>query len=123
MSTPKDPKVVTVGRVSVRLLPAKAGPVFVSIPSKAAAEDLAADVMGVSDLGRDLATALRRVTFDEPEPTLVLSLSPDSSDRALLAALRGLEDPDEPGRFCEHAAAPCHRCDAARVAIAKAEGR
>lgn len=40
----------------------------------------------------------------------------------LLEALKGLESRHEPGVFCDHAAAPCDRCDAARVAIAKAEG-
>ena len=40
----------------------------------------------------------------------------------LLAALKGLESRHEPGVFCDHAAAPCERCDAARDAIAKAEG-
>jgi hypothetical protein len=38
--------------------------------------------------------------------------------RELKAALRGLESRYEPGVFCDHAAAPCHRCDAARAALA-----
>jgi len=43
----------------------------------------------------------------------------------LLAALKGLEDPKEPGRFCDHADYPsdqCPLCRAAQEAIAKAEG-
>ena len=35
----------------------------------------------------------------------------------LEAALRGLRYPGEPERFCDHAAAPCDRCDAARRAL------
>jgi hypothetical protein len=40
----------------------------------------------------------------------------------LLAALKSLEYPDEPGRFCDHAGEPCPRCEAAKAAIAKAQG-
>jgi hypothetical protein len=39
---------------------------------------------------------------------------------ALRAALEGLRYPPEPGqpdRFCDHAAEPCDRCEAARVAL------
>jgi hypothetical protein len=35
----------------------------------------------------------------------------------LEAALRGLRYRDEPDRFCDHGAAPCARCDAARAAL------
>jgi hypothetical protein len=41
----------------------------------------------------------------------------------LYLALKGLEDPYEPGRFCDHAAEPCARCEAARKALARAEGK
>ncbi len=44
---------------------------------------------------------------------------------ALLAALRGLAyDPGSgsPLRYCQHASEPCPRCEAARAAVAKAEG-
>lgn len=40
---------------------------------------------------------------------------------AMREALVGLEYRHEPGTFCDHAAAPCHRCDAAREAIALLE--
>jgi hypothetical protein len=40
---------------------------------------------------------------------------------ALLAALKGLEYPKEPGVFCDHPVEPCPRCKAAREAIALAE--
>lgn len=64
-------RTITVGRVTVRLLPQKEGPVFVSVPSKGAAVELAAEVMGVGPLARDLASALRQVTHEAPatEPT------------------------------------------------------
>ncbi len=35
----------------------------------------------------------------------------------LRAALAGLEYYDAPGRFCDHAAEPCPRCEAAREAL------
>jgi hypothetical protein len=38
----------------------------------------------------------------------------------LAAALLGLEYGNEPGAFCDHAAAPCSRCDAAFAALQKA---
>lgn len=47
----------------------------------------------------------------------LISAAPD-----LLTALAGLEYPGEPGRYCDHAAEPCPRCEAARAAIAKARG-
>lgn len=43
----------------------------------------------------------------------------------LLAALKGFEYPNFPGRFCDHAdfaTELCPRCKAARAAIAQAEG-
>ena len=40
----------------------------------------------------------------------------------LVAAMKGLEYPDEPGRYCDHAAEPCRRCEAVRAALAKARG-
>jgi hypothetical protein len=42
--------------------------------------------------------------------------------RALEAALRGLRYPNEPARFCDHAAEPCSRCEAARAALAAGPG-
>lgn len=42
---------------------------------------------------------------------------------ALAEALEGLELRHEPGVFCDHAAAPCHRCDAAAAALKKAGRR
>lgn len=43
-----------------------------------------------------------------------------------VAALEGLKYPDEPGqplaRFCDHAAEPCSRCEAARAALAAVRG-
>ncbi len=54
---------------------------------------------------------------EEREATArLIAAAPD-----LLATLKALEYPDEPGRFCDHAAEPCPRCEAARAAIAKAE--
>ena len=38
----------------------------------------------------------------------------------LVAALKGLESRYDPGVFCDHAAAPCDRCDAAVAALKKA---
>ena len=40
----------------------------------------------------------------------------------LSAALRGLEYRDDPGRYCDHAAEPCPRCEAARTTLAAAGG-
>lgn len=37
----------------------------------------------------------------------------------LRKALSALEYPDDPGRFCDHAAEPCERCVAARAALGK----
>lgn len=38
----------------------------------------------------------------------------------LATALEGLQSRYEPGVFCDHAAAPCGRCDAATAALRKA---
>lgn len=46
---------------------------------------------------------------------LLISAAPE-----LAAALLVLEDRREPGRFCDHAAGPCHRCDQAVAALKKA---
>jgi hypothetical protein len=38
----------------------------------------------------------------------------------LASALLVLEDRRDPGRFCDHAARPCRRCDQATAALQKA---
>lgn len=41
--------------------------------------------------------------------------------KRLRAALLGLQYKGEPDRFCDHAAAPCPRCDAATAALIQGE--
>ena len=72
----------TEGRVTASIRPQREGPVFVAVPSKAVAQELAADLMGVSPVGRALALALRKAceaTDEDDAPQLPLGTTPGST--------------------------------------------
>ena len=58
------------------------------------------------------------VVTDFPPANAAYIVKAVNAHEALVAALRGLEYRKEPGTFCDHAAEPCPRCEAARAALA-----
>lgn len=51
-------------------------------------------------------------------PSALAALKEERAENGRLrAALMALEDPREPGRFCDHAAEPCPRCETVRALV------
>lgn len=69
-------KMVRKGRVVVRIAPEREGPVFVSVPSKAMAKQLASEFMGVSEIGETLGAALRELASDAGDGEAVDTTAP-----------------------------------------------
>lgn len=87
-----------------------------------------ADAMDERDRLREEYNSARSLLDTIADAPLKLDLARQTIDRlradraALTVALAGLRYKDEPGRFCDHAAAPCTRCDRAAAALTEHGG-